>query len=69
MAKNLPPHIQIPSLKYDGTTDPVDHPVVFENWMNLYNAPEVVRCKLFPITFQGAAIKWYRSYRMGTIYS
>ena len=36
MAIDIPPHIQIPPLKYDGTTDPDDHLAAFENWMNLY---------------------------------
>ncbi|KAL4317074.1 hypothetical protein AHAS_Ahas15G0348700 [Arachis hypogaea] len=42
---------------YDGTKDPQEHLIAFEAKMNLEGAANAVRCRAFPVTLAGPAIK------------
>ncbi|RYR53176.1 hypothetical protein Ahy_A06g028171 [Arachis hypogaea] len=48
-------------MKYDGTKDPQEHLTAFEARMNLEGASDVVRCRAFPVTLAGPAIKWFNA--------
>lgn len=69
MATKIPSHVKVPTMKYLGLTNPDDHLMAFDIQMDLYDASGAVRCRLFPITLQRDASKWYRQYRERTIYS
>ncbi|RYR03611.1 hypothetical protein Ahy_B06g082674 [Arachis hypogaea] len=44
-------------MKYNGTKDPQEHLTAFEARMNLEGAADAVRCRAFPVTLAGQAIK------------
>ncbi|XP_057746916.1 uncharacterized protein LOC130966163 [Arachis stenosperma] len=48
-------------MKYDGTKDPQEHLTAFEARMNLEGATDAVRCRAFPVTLSGPAIKWFNA--------
>ncbi|XP_029146565.1 uncharacterized protein [Arachis hypogaea] len=48
-------------MKYDGTKDPKEHLTAFEARMNLEGAADAVRCRAFPVTLAGPAIKWFNA--------
>ncbi|XP_072088040.1 uncharacterized protein [Arachis hypogaea] len=48
-------------MKYDGTKDPQEHLTAFKARMNLEGAADAVRCRAFPITLAGPAIKWFNA--------
>lgn len=57
---SLTGQIQIPWIKeYDGTTDPISHPNVYMNVMNLQVAPNPVMCKAFLQTLTNTARDWF----------
>ncbi|RYR18888.1 hypothetical protein Ahy_B03g063500 [Arachis hypogaea] len=54
-------------MKYDGTKDPQEHLTAFEARMNLEGAADAVRCRAFPVTLAGPAIKWFNALPNGSI--
>nr|XP_025685253.1 uncharacterized protein LOC112786044 [Arachis hypogaea] len=56
-------------MKYDGTKDPQEHLTAFEARMNLEGAVDAVRCRAFPVTLAGPAIKWFNALPNGSIAS
>ncbi|RYR19470.1 hypothetical protein Ahy_B03g064246 [Arachis hypogaea] len=56
-------------MKYDGTKDPQEHLTAFEARMNLEGAADAVRCRAFPVTLAGPAIKWFNALPNGSIAS
>nr|XP_025664335.1 uncharacterized protein LOC112762688 [Arachis hypogaea] len=56
-------------IKYDGTKDPQEHLTAFEAKMNLEGAADAVRCRAFPVTLAGPAIKWFNALPNGSIAS
>ncbi|XP_016206860.1 uncharacterized protein LOC107647280 [Arachis ipaensis] len=54
-------------MKYDGTKDPQEHLTTFEARMNLEGATDAVRCRAFPVTLAGPAIKWFNALPNGSI--
>ncbi|XP_072056314.1 uncharacterized protein [Arachis hypogaea] len=48
-------------MKYDGTKDPQEHLTAFEAKMNLEGVADAVRCRAFPVTLAGPAIKWFNA--------
>ncbi|RYR73594.1 hypothetical protein Ahy_A02g008018 [Arachis hypogaea] len=56
-------------MKYDGTKDPQEHLTAFEARMNLEGASDAVRCRAFPVTLAGPAIKWFNALPNGSIAS
>ncbi|XP_057740563.1 uncharacterized protein LOC130957736 [Arachis stenosperma] len=56
-------------MKYDGTKDPQEHLTAFEARMNLEGASDAVRCRAFPVTLAGPAIKWFNALPNGSITS
>ncbi|XP_016195770.1 uncharacterized protein LOC107636802 [Arachis ipaensis] len=46
-------------MRYDGTQDPQEHIVAFEARMNLEGVGDAVRCRAFPVTLAGLAIRWF----------
>ncbi|RYR34843.1 hypothetical protein Ahy_A10g049885 [Arachis hypogaea] len=54
-------------MKYDRTKDPQEHLTAFEARMNLEGAADAVRCRAFPITLAGPAIKWFNALPNGSI--
>ncbi|RYR24755.1 hypothetical protein Ahy_B02g058283 [Arachis hypogaea] len=56
-------------MKYDGTKDPQEHLTAFEARMNLEGAADAVRCRAFPVTLAGVAIKWFNALPNGSIAS
>ncbi|XP_015969627.1 uncharacterized protein LOC107493064 [Arachis duranensis] len=56
-------------MKYDGTKDPQEHLMAFEARINLEGAVDAVRCRAFPVTLAGPAIKWFNALPNGSITS
>ncbi|XP_015965681.1 uncharacterized protein LOC107489448 [Arachis duranensis] len=56
-------------MKYDRTKDPQEHLTAFEARMNLEGAADAVRCRAFPVTLAGPAIKWFNALPNGAIAS
>lgn len=56
----LSTYIKLPStLSYEGTSDLIDHVVLFANFMYLEDHADAVRCKHFPTTLKGIAHTWF----------
>ena len=59
-AEVVPVRINLPKFEsYDGTTDPVDHLVQFENTMLLHNFSDAMYCKVFTTTLKLTARTWF----------
>ncbi|XP_072064460.1 uncharacterized protein [Arachis hypogaea] len=56
-------------MKFDGTKDPQEHLTAFDARMNLEGAADAVRCRAFPVTLAGPAIKWFNALPNGSIAS
>ncbi|XP_015954782.1 uncharacterized protein LOC107479145 [Arachis duranensis] len=66
----LPKHFDKPTdMRYDGTQDPLEHLTAFEARMNLKGVGDEVRCRAFPVTLAGPAIRWFNGLLQGSIYS
>ncbi|XP_015958918.1 uncharacterized protein LOC107482838 [Arachis duranensis] len=64
----LPKHFDKPTdMRYDGTQDPHEHLTAFEAIMNLEGVGDEVRCRSFPVTLAGPAIRWFNSLPQGSI--
>ncbi|XP_072076708.1 uncharacterized protein [Arachis hypogaea] len=58
----LPKHFDKPTdMRYDGTQDPLEHLTAFEARMNLKGVGDEVRCRTFPVTLAGSAIRWFNN--------
>ncbi|XP_057760766.1 uncharacterized protein LOC130981164 [Arachis stenosperma] len=66
----LPKHFDKPTdMRYNGTQDPLEHLTAFEARMNLEGVGDEVRCRAFPVTLAGPAIKWFNGLPQGSIYN
>ncbi|XP_057755590.1 uncharacterized protein LOC130974752 [Arachis stenosperma] len=64
----LPKHFDIPTdMRYDGTQDPLEHLTAFEARMNMEGVGDEVRCRAFPVTLAGPAIRWFNSLPQGSV--
>ncbi|XP_072080959.1 uncharacterized protein [Arachis hypogaea] len=64
----LPKHFDKPTdMRYDGTQDPQEHLTAFEARMNLEGVGDEVRCRAFPVTLAGPAIRWFNSLPQGSV--
>ncbi|XP_072072086.1 uncharacterized protein [Arachis hypogaea] len=64
----LPKHFDKPTdVKYDGTQDPLEHLTAFEARMNLEGVGDEVRCRAFPVTLAGPAIRWFNNLPQGSV--
>ncbi|XP_015959480.1 uncharacterized protein LOC107483370 [Arachis duranensis] len=54
-------------MRYDGTQDPQEHLTAFEARMNLEGVGDEVRCRAFPVTLAGPAIRWFNSLLQGSV--
>ncbi|XP_072087005.1 uncharacterized protein [Arachis hypogaea] len=54
-------------MRYDGTQDLQEHLTAFEARMNLEGVGDEVRCRAFPITLAGPAIRWFNALPQGSI--
>ncbi|XP_057747338.1 uncharacterized protein LOC130966539 [Arachis stenosperma] len=54
-------------MRYDGTKDPQEHLTAFEARMNLEGLGDAVRCRAFPVTLAGPAIRWFNALPQGSI--
>jgi len=45
--------------KYDGSTDPDEHIVVYTTHISLYTLNDVVMCRVFPTTLKGTTLSWF----------
>ncbi|XP_072061935.1 uncharacterized protein [Arachis hypogaea] len=64
----LPKHFDKPTdMKYDGTQDPLEHLTAFEARMNLEGVGDEVRCRAFPVTLAGPAIRWFNNLPQGSV--
>ncbi|MED6170769.1 hypothetical protein PIB30_034249 [Stylosanthes scabra] len=50
-------------MKYDSTSDPLEHTNAFEVRMNLDGVSDAIRCKAFPVTLTGQAMRVGESIR------
>ncbi|XP_057748036.1 uncharacterized protein LOC130967237 [Arachis stenosperma] len=65
----LPKHFDKPTdMRYDGTQDPLEHLMAFEARMNLEGVGDEVRCRAFPVTLAGPAIRWFNGLPQGSIH-
>ncbi|XP_015950781.1 uncharacterized protein LOC107475631 [Arachis duranensis] len=64
----LAKHFDKPTdMRYDGTQDPQEHLTAFEARMNLKGVGDEVRCRAFPVTLAGPAIRWFNSLLQGSV--
>ena len=64
----LPKHFDKPmNMRYDGTQDPQEHLTAFEARMNLEGVGDEVRCRAFPVTLAGPAIRWFNNLPQGSV--
>ncbi|XP_016205589.1 uncharacterized protein LOC107645944 [Arachis ipaensis] len=64
----LPKHFdKLTDMRYDGTQDLQEHLTAFEARMNLEGVGDEVRCRAFPITLAGPAIRWFNALPQGSI--
>ncbi|XP_015948452.1 uncharacterized protein LOC107473403 [Arachis duranensis] len=64
----LPRHFDKPTdMRYDGTQNPLEHLTTFEARMNLEGVGDEVRCRAFPVTLAGPAIRWFNGLPQGSI--
>ncbi|XP_056695059.1 uncharacterized protein [Spinacia oleracea] len=61
--------VKMPTCKYNGTTDPVNHSTAFEQHMMLYSDSDAMWCKVFQTTLSGVAADWYKKLPAGSIFS
>ncbi|XP_025607807.1 uncharacterized protein [Arachis hypogaea] len=54
-------------MRYDETQDPQEHLRAFEARMNLEGVGDEVRCRVFPVTLAGPAIRWFNSLPQGSV--
>ncbi|XP_015948954.1 uncharacterized protein LOC107473874 [Arachis duranensis] len=54
-------------MRYDRTKDPQEHLTAFEERMNLEGVGDAVRCRAFPVTLAGPAIRWFNALPQGSI--
>ncbi|XP_057435936.1 uncharacterized protein LOC130728459 [Lotus japonicus] len=52
---------------YSGKTDPKDHLLYFNTKMVISSASDAVKCRMFPSTFKGTAMTWFRTLPRGSI--
>ncbi|XP_016167901.1 uncharacterized protein LOC107610356 [Arachis ipaensis] len=63
----LSKHFDKPTdMRYNGTQDPQEHLTVFKARMNLEGAGNKVRCRAFPVTLAGPAIRWFNTLPQGS---
>ncbi|XP_022897748.1 uncharacterized protein LOC111411449 [Olea europaea var. sylvestris] len=66
----LPDRFKYPRIKkYDGTTDPINHLIVYTDVMNLQVAPDQVMCKAFPQTLTNASRDWFSTLEPNSVAS
>ncbi|XP_025611948.1 uncharacterized protein [Arachis hypogaea] len=64
----LAKHFDKPTnMRYDGTQYPQEHLMAFEARMNLEGVGDKVRCRAFPVTLAGPAIRWFNSLPQGSV--
>ncbi|XP_057755278.1 uncharacterized protein LOC130974407 [Arachis stenosperma] len=64
----LPKNFDKPiDMRYDGTKDPQEHLTALEATMNLERVGDAVRCRAFPMTLAGPAIRWFNALPQGSI--
>ncbi|XP_072077831.1 uncharacterized protein [Arachis hypogaea] len=64
----LPKNFDKPTnMRYYGTKDPQEHLTAFEARMNLEGVGDAVRCRAFPVTLAGPAIRWFNALPQGSI--
>ena len=51
----IPPTFRVPKEKYTGMMDPTDHVTCFKNMLDLYDATDAIKCRMFPATLIGMA--------------
>ncbi|XP_025679057.1 uncharacterized protein [Arachis hypogaea] len=54
-------------MRYDGTQDPLEHLTAFEARINLEGVGDEVRCRAFPVTLAGPAIRWFNNLPQGSV--
>ncbi|XP_016199776.1 uncharacterized protein LOC107640792 [Arachis ipaensis] len=54
-------------MRYDGMQDPLEHLTAFEARMNLEGVGDEVRCRAFPVTLAGPAIRWFNNLLQGSV--
>lgn len=67
--EEIPVKVKVPKREYNDTTDSMDHWTHFSINMNLYNVSDAVKCKAFPIKFQGVAANQYNALPLASITS
>ncbi|XP_025652702.1 uncharacterized protein [Arachis hypogaea] len=64
----LPKYFDKPTdMRYDGMQDPLEHLTAFEARMNLEGVGDEVRCRAFPVTLAGPAIRWFNNLLQGSV--
>ncbi|XP_016182598.1 uncharacterized protein LOC107624656 [Arachis ipaensis] len=64
----LPKHFDKPTdMRYDGTQDPLEHLTAFEARINLERVGDEVKCRAFPVTLAGPAIRWFNNLLQGSV--
>ncbi|KAL0400244.1 UNVERIFIED_CONTAM: hypothetical protein Sradi_2367700 [Sesamum radiatum] len=66
MAYKLPMNCRTPAIaEYDGTSDPMEYLSRFKNAALLHRYTDEIKCRVFVITFAGAAQPWFNQLPVG----
>ena len=57
----VPPTLRVSKEKYTKTTDPIDYIACFKSMLDLYDATDAIKCKMFSTTLIEMAHSWYES--------
>ena len=60
---------QPPFNSYDGKTDPVEHISHYIHMMSLHTHNDTLMCKVFPLSLEPTALRWFNGLRKGSNHS
>lgn len=68
MSEPLPPNFKAPSVqRFDGTGDPQEHVLTYQDAMMLMGSSEAAMCRAFFSTLAGGAQRWFTNLPGGSI--
>ena len=59
LEKMVPTNLKIPHNRYDGMTDPYNYISYFQTSLDLYDATDTAKCRMFPAILRGIGRTWF----------
>ena len=64
----LPTGFKLPTMTpYEGKIDPQEHLDHFNDFMELHQVSDLMKCRCFAVTLTKGAKKWFRTLKLGSI--